>query len=65
MTFIDICAGIGGFRAGMEQAGHKCLGFCERNKFAVASYTAMHCASKKQLDFLKTLPLRQRQKEIN
>lgn len=22
MTFIDICAGIGGFRAGMEQAGN-------------------------------------------
>lgn len=22
MTFMDICAGIGGFRAGMEQAGN-------------------------------------------
>lgn len=64
MTFMDICAGIGGFRAGMEQAGHKCIGFCERDKFAVASYTSMHCASKKQLAYLKTLPLKQRQKEI-
>lgn len=64
MTFMDICAGIGGFRAGMEQAGHKCIGFCERDKFAVASYTAMYCVNEKQLEYLKTLPLKQRQKEI-
>lgn len=42
MTFIDFFAGIGGFRRGMELAGHKCVGFCEFDKFAVASYTAMH-----------------------
>ena len=29
LTFIDLFAGIGGFRLGMEQAGHKCLGYVE------------------------------------
>jgi DNA (cytosine-5)-methyltransferase 1 len=42
MTFLDICAGIGGFRLGMEQAGHKCVGFIEKDKFAVKSYRAIH-----------------------
>lgn len=27
MTFLDLFAGIGGFRLGMEQAGHHCIGF--------------------------------------
>ena len=43
LTFIDFFAGIGGFRRGMELAGHKCLGVCVFDKFAMASYTAMHC----------------------
>ena len=42
LTFLDICAGIGGFRLGLEAAGHKCIGFCEYDKFAVASYRAMY-----------------------
>jgi DNA (cytosine-5)-methyltransferase 1 len=42
MTFLDICSGIGGFRLGMEQAGHKCVGFIEKDKFAVKSYRAIH-----------------------
>ncbi|MGH1313724.1 DNA (cytosine-5-)-methyltransferase [Bacillus toyonensis] len=29
LTFIDLFAGIGGFRIGMERAGHKCLGYVE------------------------------------
>lgn len=41
MTFLDFCAGIGGFRLGLELAGHKCIGFCEKDKFAVKSYIAM------------------------
>ena len=41
MTFLDFFAGIGGFRLGLELAGHKCIGFCERDKFAVKSYRAM------------------------
>lgn len=42
MKFIDFFSGIGGFRRGMELAGHECVGFCEFDKFAVASYTVMH-----------------------
>lgn len=42
MTFIDFFAGVGGFRRGLELAGHKCLGFCEHDKFAVQSYRAIH-----------------------
>ena len=42
LTFIDLFSGIGGFRLGMELAGHKCLGHCERDKFAEKSYRAMH-----------------------
>ena len=29
MKFFDLFAGVGGFRFGMEAAGHKCVGFCE------------------------------------
>lgn len=42
LTFIDWFSGIGGFRRGMELAGHKCVGFCEFDKYAVMSYTSMH-----------------------
>ena len=42
MKFLDLFAGIGGFRLGMEFAGHKCIGFCEIDKFARASYKAIH-----------------------
>jgi DNA (cytosine-5)-methyltransferase 1 len=41
VEFIDFFAGIGGFRLGLELAGHKCIGFCEKDKFAVRSYRAM------------------------
>ena len=42
MKFIDFFAGIGGFRLGMEMAGHECVGHCEIDKFADRSYRAMH-----------------------
>ena len=64
MKFIDWFAGVGGFRRGMELAGHECVGFCEFDKYAVASYTAMHLCTQEQLDYLATLPLKKRQKEI-
>lgn len=41
LTFLDLCSGIGGFRLGLESAGHKCIGYCEYDKFARASYEAM------------------------
>src|SRR5699024_7610917 len=42
MNFLDLFAGIGGFRLGMERAGHKCVGYVEFDKFARQSYQAMH-----------------------
>lgn len=42
MKFVDLFAGIGGFRLGLEQAGHECLAFCEIDKFAIKSYKAIH-----------------------
>lgn len=42
MKFLDLFAGIGGFRLGMESTGHECIGFGEIDKFARASYKAIH-----------------------
>ncbi|MCW1024666.1 DNA cytosine methyltransferase [Streptococcus anginosus] len=42
MKFLDLFADIGGFRLGMEAAGHECVGFCEIDKFARESYKAIH-----------------------
>ena len=64
MKFIDFFAGIGGFRRGLELAGHECVGFCEWDKYATASYTSMHLITDKQREYLNTLTLKQRQKEI-
>lgn len=42
MKFLDLFAGIGGFRLGLERAGHECIGFCEIDRFARDSYKAIH-----------------------
>lgn len=42
MKFVDFFAGIGGMRLGLEQAGHRCVGWCEFDKFAQKSYKAIH-----------------------
>ena len=42
IKFLDLFAGIGGFRLGMEQAGHECVGYVEWDKFARKSYEAIH-----------------------
>lgn len=55
---------VGGFRRGMELAGHKCAGFCEWDKFATASYISMHLITEEQRAYLATLDLKKRQKEI-
>ena len=60
MKFIDFFSGIGGFRRGMELAGHECVGFCEFDKFAVASYTAMHLMTEQEREYIRTLPKNKR-----
>lgn len=64
MKFIDFFSGVGGFTRGMELAGHKCIGHCEFDKYAEASYRSMHTITDKQREYLLTLSLKQRQKEI-
>lgn len=42
MKFIDMFAGIGGFRTGLENAGHECVGYIEWDKYARQSYEAIY-----------------------
>ena len=64
LTFVDLFSGIGGFHYGLTQAGHKCIGFCEIDKYAVASYTSMYLITEEQRNYLSSLDFKQRQKEI-
>jgi DNA (cytosine-5)-methyltransferase 1 len=51
MTFLDLFAGIGGFRAGMEAAGHQCVGYCERDIYAFKSYRAIYNTDKEWFNY--------------
>ena len=51
MKFFDFFAGIGGFRLGMEMAGHECVGHCEIDKYANMSYMAMHKPKESEVYF--------------
>ena len=51
MKFFDFFAGIGGFRLGMEMAGHECVGHCEIDKYANMSYRAMHQPKESEVYF--------------
>ncbi len=43
IRFLDMFAGIGGFRSGLEAVcGFKCVGYCEIDKFAKQAYEAMY-----------------------
>lgn len=42
MNFLDVFAGIGGFRMGLENTGHSCIGHIEKDKYALASYRAIY-----------------------
>ncbi|WP_438838419.1 DNA (cytosine-5-)-methyltransferase [Streptococcus pluranimalium] len=42
MKFLDWFAGIGGFRLGLTNQDHECIGFCEIDKFARKSYKAIY-----------------------
>lgn len=43
IRYLDMFAGIGGFRSGLERAGgFECVGYCELDKYAKMSYEAMY-----------------------
>lgn len=52
MRFYDLFAGIGGFRLGLERAGHTCVGSCEIDKAARTIYEK-HFGEKPELNALK------------
>ena len=64
MKFIDFFSGVGGFTKGLELAGHECIGHCEFDKFAEASYRSMHTITEEQRTRLSELDKKKRQKEI-
>lgn len=41
-TFLDLFAGVGGIRRGLEQAGGECVGYVEWDEYARQSYQAVH-----------------------
>ena len=49
IRYFDMFAGIGGFRAGLTRAGgFQCIGHCEIDKYADASYRAIHDIGKEE-----------------
>lgn len=42
MRFLDVFSGIGGFRMGLENSGHTCIGHIERDTYALKSYKAIY-----------------------
>ena len=48
LKFLDFFAGIGLFRLGLEKAGHICIGHCEIDKYANATYKALHNPTKEE-----------------
>lgn len=42
MRFLDVFSGIGGFRMGLENSGHTCIGHIEKDKYALKSYRAIY-----------------------
>lgn len=43
IRFLDMFAGIGGFRSGLEAlGGFECIGYCEIDKYAKQAYDAMY-----------------------
>lgn len=50
IRYFDMFAGVGGFRAGLNFAGgFQCIGHCEIDKYADASYRAIHAPGKEEV----------------
>lgn len=50
MRFLDVFSGIGGFRMGLEQAGHTCIGHVEIDKYARQAYAAIYDIKEDEFD---------------
>lgn len=50
MRFLDVFSGIGGFRAGLEKAGHTCVGHIEKDVFARKSYSSIYDIKENEYD---------------
>ena len=67
IRYFDMFAGIGGFRAGLTRAGgFQCIGHCEIDKYADASYRAIHTPGKEELYYpdARTIDPRRRKLHI-
>ena len=42
MKFLELCAGIGGFRQALENLGYECVGWSEIDKYAIKLYSAWY-----------------------
>ena len=59
IRFIDMFAGIGGFREGFGRAGgFECVGYCERDQYALRSYCTCSTESVIKCFFTIILPIR-------
>ena len=57
MRFVDLCAGIGGFRLALEQLGHECVFSCELDPDARACYEANFGGSVEAYDVMRLVDL--------
>ena len=67
IRYFDMFAGIGGFRASLTRAGgFQCIGHCEIDKYADASYRAIHTPGKEELYYpdARTIDPRRRKLHI-
>jgi DNA-cytosine methyltransferase len=51
-TFVDLFAGIGGFRFGLQAVGGKCVWSNESNKYAALTYNEWHCEKDENGEFV-------------
>jgi DNA (cytosine-5)-methyltransferase 1 len=58
LTFYDAFHGIGGFRYGLEQAGMKCVGGCEIDKYACQAYGVINNEQCEPTDITTVDPVR-------
>ncbi|WP_202710610.1 DNA cytosine methyltransferase [Sporosalibacterium faouarense] len=64
MNFIDMFAGIGGFRKGLESNGHQCVFSCELDNNAIKSYISLYHMNEEEIASMKKLNKSERDKTL-